>query len=85
MTLGDQMSMMLNLPVSYADERYTSGEADRRLRETQGAGKKFNAKKIAQRDSVAAHQILETQFSQTCTNPIAGTKVKQQEYRLTFT
>ena len=65
MTLGDQMSMMLNLPVSYADERYTSGEADRRLRETQGAGKKFNAKKIALRDSVAAQLILETHFSQT--------------------
>ena len=63
--LGEQLSAALELPVSYADERYTSGEADRLLRETQGAGKKFNAKKIALRDSVAAQLILETYFSHT--------------------
>ena len=62
--LGHQLGAALALPVSFADERYSSGEADRLLREHQQAGKIFNAKKIALRNSIAAQLILEAYFSE---------------------
>ena len=61
--IGNQLSQVSGLPVSYADERYTSSSADRLLREHHPQGKKFSAKKIALRDSIAAQLILETYFS----------------------
>lgn len=62
--LGNELGIDLALPVSFADERYSSSEADRRLRELHQPGKKFNARKIALRDSVAAQLILEACFSE---------------------
>ena len=61
--LGQQLAEQVQLPVSFADERYSSGSADRLLREGQAAGKRFGQRKIAARDSVAAQLILETFFS----------------------
>jgi putative Holliday junction resolvase len=65
--IGHQLGNALALPVSFADERYSSSEANRLLREQQRSGKKFTAKKIALRDSIAAQLILETYFSQNTT------------------
>ncbi len=65
--VAHQLGNALALPVSFADERYSSSEADRLLREQQQIGKKFTAKKIALRDSIAAQLILETYFSQNTT------------------
>jgi len=62
--LGHQFGNALALPVSFADERYSSSEADRLLRERQPAGKKLSTKSIALRDSIAAQLILETFFKQ---------------------
>ncbi len=61
---GHQLGNALALPVDFADERYSSSEADRLLRENQLAGKKFTAKKIALRDSIAAQLILEAYFTE---------------------
>ena len=61
--LGEQLGAQLQLPVSFSDERYSSGSADRLLREGQPAGKRFTQRKIAARDSVAAQLILETFFT----------------------
>ncbi len=61
--IGNQLGNQLQLPVSFSDERYTSGSADRLLREGQAAGKRFSQRKIAARDSVAAQLILETFFT----------------------
>jgi putative Holliday junction resolvase len=65
--LGHQLGNALALPVSFTDERYSSNEANRLLRQQQQSGKKFTAKLIALRDSVAAQLILETYFSQNTT------------------
>ena len=61
---GHQLGNALALPVDFADERYSSSEADRLLRDKQPGGRKFTAKKIALRDSVAAQLILEAYFSE---------------------
>ncbi len=58
-TLGEQTA----LPVYYANERYTSRHAEELLRETVAAGKRFNRRKIAAKDSLAAELILQTFFS----------------------
>ena len=60
---GEQLADQLQLPVSFSDERYSTGSADRLLREGQGAGKRFGQRKIAARDSLAAQLILETFFT----------------------
>ena len=60
--IGNALGRQLDLPVSFADERYSSGAADRLMREHLPAGKRFSAKKIALRDSVAAELILQTYF-----------------------
>ncbi len=65
--LGNQLGNALALPVSFADERYSSSEADRLLREHHPAGKKFNQKKINLRDSIAAQLILQAYFSENRT------------------
>jgi len=65
--IGHQLGNALALPVSFADERFSSSEADRLLRLQQQNGKKFTAKMIALRDSIAAQLILETYFSQNTT------------------
>lgn len=61
--LGDQLGKQLNLPVSHVDERYTSVEANRILRQQGRQGKSSQAKNIAMRDSIAAQLILETYLS----------------------
>lgn len=61
--LGTALGAELALPVSFADERYSSGTADRMIREHHPRGKKFNARKIALRDSIAAQLILEAFFA----------------------
>ena len=61
---GYQLGNALALPVDFADERYSSSAANRLLRENQLDGKKFTAKKIALRDSIAAQLILEAYFSE---------------------
>ena len=61
--IGHQLGNALALPVSFADERYSSSEADRMLRERQPTGKKLTAKNRALRDSIAAQLILEAYFS----------------------
>ncbi len=63
--LGKALASELNLPVSFADERYSSATADHLLRAQQGRGKKISAKKIALRDSLAAQLILEGYFAHT--------------------
>ena len=60
--IGASLAQQLELPVSFTDERYSSGAADRLMREHLPAGKRFSAKKIALRDSVAAELILQTYF-----------------------
>jgi len=60
--IGASLARQLELPVSFTDERYSSGAADRLMREHHPAGKRFSAKKIALRDSVAAELILQTYF-----------------------
>lgn len=60
--IGNALGRQLDLPVSFADERYSSGAADRLMREQIPTGKRFNAKKISLRDSVAAELILQTYF-----------------------
>lgn len=60
---AEQLGQRLALPVSFSDERYSSGSADQLLRQNQAAGKRFTRRKIAARDSVAAQIILETFFS----------------------
>jgi putative Holliday junction resolvase len=60
---GHQLGNALALPVDFADERYSSSEADRLLRGNQQSSKKFTTKKMALRDSVAAQLILEAYFS----------------------
>lgn len=61
--LGQQFSKQLNIPVDFVDERYSSAAADRRLRQTQQAGKRMTEKKVALRDSIAAQIILDAYFS----------------------
>jgi putative Holliday junction resolvase len=65
---GYQLGNALALPVDFADERYSSSAANRLLRENQLDGKKFTAKKIALRDSIAAQLILEAYFSEIMRN-----------------
>jgi len=60
---GNRLAQELALPVNFVDERYSSGAADRLLRELQPAGRKLSTKKIALRDSLAAELILKTYFS----------------------
>ncbi len=60
--LGRSVAQQCALPVDFIDERYTSSEADRLLREQQQSGKKLSAKKIALRDSLAAELILQSYF-----------------------
>ncbi|MEE9447561.1 MAG: Holliday junction resolvase RuvX [Arenicellales bacterium] len=62
--LGNRLSAKLAMPVSFADERYSSGEADRLMREHQQPGKRFKTKDILLRDSVAAQLILDVYFSE---------------------
>lgn len=62
--IGDALSKLLDIPVSYADERYTSAAADLILREQQQPGKKLTARKVSLRDSIAAQLILEAFFAQ---------------------
>lgn len=62
--IGNALSNLLDIPVSYADERYTSAAADQILREQQRPGKKLTAKNISLRDSIAAQLILEAFFAQ---------------------
>jgi putative Holliday junction resolvase len=66
--IGHQLGNALALPVSFADERYSSSEADRLLREHHQAGKQFNTRKIALRDSIAAQLILQAYFSDNLNN-----------------
>ena len=61
--LGQRIAHNFDLSISYVDERYTSGAADRLLRDRHPAGKRFNQRKRAARASVAAQLILETFFS----------------------
>jgi len=61
---GHQLGNALALPVSFADERYSSSEADRLLREHQPSGKKLTAKKVALRDSIAAQLVLEAYLAE---------------------
>ncbi len=62
--LGGVVSKKIALPVIFADERYSSSEADRMLRSTQQAGKKMKKSKILMRDSLAAQLIMQAYFEQ---------------------
>ena len=63
--LGKALADTLNLPISFADERYSSAAADQLLRSQQVRGKKISRKKIALRDSLAAQLILESYLAST--------------------
>ena len=58
MKFGERLQKRLNLPVSFADERLTSRDAETRLRETGRNSKR--AKPLV--DAVAAQLILQTWF-----------------------
>ena len=60
---GTDLGQCLALPVSFTDERHSSGSADQLLRANQAAGKRLSRKQILARDSLAAQIILETFFS----------------------
>lgn len=67
--LGGKLGILCALPVSFADERYSSSTADLILREQHQRGKKMTAKKVALRDSIAAQLILEAYFFSTPDKP----------------
>ncbi len=61
---GEELRHETELPVAYADERYSSSAADRSLRSVQQQGKKLKKKQILMRDSLAAELILQAYFEQ---------------------
>ncbi|MFT5258582.1 MAG: putative Holliday junction resolvase [Saprospiraceae bacterium] len=62
--LGTLMETKTLLSVAYADERYSSSEADRTIRSTLQAGKRLSKSKILMRDSLAAELIMQAYFEQ---------------------
>ncbi len=62
---GDKLADKTGLPVFYADERYSSNEAEMLLRESVQKGKRFNKRKVAAKDQLAAELILRAWFDQT--------------------
>jgi putative Holliday junction resolvase len=59
---GASLSGRFNLDVVYVDERLTSTEADRIIKNMTPEGKKISKKHISMRDNLAAQLILETYF-----------------------
>ncbi len=59
---GASLSGRFNLSVVYVDERLTSTEADRIIKNMTPNGKKISKKHISMRDNLAAQLILETYF-----------------------
>ena len=60
---GKSLELKTGLPVYFADERHTTRRAEAMLRESVETGKRFNRRKIAAKDSLAAELILHTFFS----------------------
>lgn len=63
-SFGDELHHHTHLPIVYADERYSSSQADQVLRSTQQQGKKLQKKHVLMRDSLAAELILQVYFEQ---------------------
>ena len=59
---GKELVEKTGLNVYYADERYSSNEAERLLRESVQQGKRFNKRKVAAKDQLAAELILNSWF-----------------------
>lgn len=59
---GESLHDKTGLPVYYADERFSSNEAERLLRESVQVGKRFNKRKVAAKDQLAAALILQAWF-----------------------
>jgi putative Holliday junction resolvase len=59
---GASLSGRFKLDVIYVDERLTSTEADRIIKNMTPEGKKISKKHISMRDNLAAQLILETYF-----------------------
>lgn len=63
-TFGKTLGEKTARSVHYADERYSSNEAEHLLREGVAQGKRFNKKKVAAKDQLAAELILQAWFRQ---------------------
>jgi len=60
-----RLETRFQLPVSYVDERYSSVDAEARLRSAYGARRAVRAARTREIDSVAAQLLLEQHFAES--------------------